>query len=109
VQAIVLGTPPLDNPISLETVKRACLMNVAEGAVLMGLLALGTPIRAADFGLTRGTAVHEVGVGLLGFLAAWLPVNAVNIAVYLGGLREEGEVHSFFKILEAAPGAETVA
>jgi len=86
--------------IPLEAVKITCLTNVLEAVVLMGLLAFGTPIRAADFGLNRGTTAGDIAAGLLGFVAAWLPVVAVNLAIYHAGFRSEGDVHPFFKILE---------
>jgi membrane protease YdiL (CAAX protease family) len=108
VQIVVAESSPGIDPISLKAVELGCLMKVAELAVLMGLLALGTPIRAIDFGLNRGTAGRDIAIGFAGFLAAWLPVFAVNIAVGLTGYRKEGEVHPYFKVLEASPGVLTV-
>lgn len=108
VQGVVFYSSPGVAAISLEAVKRACLMNLLEAVVLMGLLALGTPIRAVDFGLNRGTTGRDVASGLIGFVAAWLPVVAVNLAIYHAGYRGKDEVHPFFKILEASPGAATI-
>jgi len=107
VQQIVIESAPVGD-LSVERVQRGCLASVAEAAVLMGLLALGTTIRASDFGLNRRTAIADIAIGIGGFLAAWLPVWGVNLAVFLAGFREEDQVHPYFKILEASPGTATL-
>jgi uncharacterized protein len=72
----------------------------------MGLLAIWTPIRRRDFGLCLSGMTADLRIGLLGFLAALLPVYGVNFAVYWFGLREEGVKHPLFVALEEHPGAE---
>jgi membrane protease YdiL (CAAX protease family) len=108
VQVIALRSAPDINPASVSHLRSLCLALVLEMLVLMGLLAIWTPIRAEDFGLHRTQLAENARFGLLGFLAAILPVYAVSYAVEAGGLRDEGAKHSFLQLLDKHPGPETI-
>lgn len=106
VRAIVLSSAPSGDPPPIVLLQTQCLSIGLEIVVLMGLLAIGTPIRASDFGLSASGLREEARWGLLGFLAALVPVYGVNFAVQRLGLRAEGAKHSIFLALEKDPSAE---
>jgi hypothetical protein len=108
VQYVVSSSAPEHKLHSIAHVQDGCLAKVLEILVLMGLLALATPIRARNFGLHPSGLVDDVKFGLAGFLAAWGPVCAVSYAVNRLGLREEGAKHLYLRVLEENPGAGTV-
>lgn len=108
VQGIVLSTARQQDLSPFELLQAQCLAISLEILVVMGLLAVGTPIRAVDFGLEPARLMSETRIGLAGFLASLVPVYAVNTAVELLGWRAAGAKHSFLQILEKNPGAETV-
>lgn len=108
VQVIVISAAKQEELSPLELLQAQCLAISLEIFVVMGLLALGTPIRAVDFGLEPARLPTEARIGIAGYLAALVPVYAVNTAVELLGLRAPGAKHSFLQILEKNPGAETV-
>lgn len=109
VQAIVVTSSATAEPTAIHSLRLHCQAVSLEIIVLMGLLAIRTPIRASDFGIARDRVTAEVGWGLLGFVAALLPVYGVNIAVEMLGLREEGAKHSIFVALEKDSSPELLA
>ncbi|MFN0052432.1 MAG: lysostaphin resistance A-like protein [Planctomycetales bacterium] len=104
VLSLFSGTP-LEG---LNRVKVTCLASGLSLLTVPALLLLTGPRRRADFGLGAGVSPREVGWGLQGFLATWLPVIVVSLLVNWLGLREAGARHSFFDILEQHPGAATI-
>lgn len=106
VRAIVLSSAANAERTPIATLQTQCLAIVLEIVVLMGLLAIWTPIRGRDFGITASGLAVDARWGLLGFLAALLPVYGVNFAVQQLGLRAEGAKHSMLLALEKDPRAE---
>lgn len=106
VRVIVLSSASIANASPVELLQTQCLAIGLELIVLMGLLAIWTPIRASDFGISTAGLSEDARWGLLGFLAALLPVYSVNLAVQLLGLRTEGAKHSIFLALEQDPSAK---
>lgn len=92
----------------ISSVRSESIRMAAEAIALVALLALGAPLRAADFGVCRRRIPSDVGIGVLGFLAALLPVLIVNLTVNALGWRAEGARHQFFDILFAAEGYATL-
>jgi membrane protease YdiL (CAAX protease family) len=109
VQVVALHSAPDADPAPVSDLPALCLALVLEMLVLMGLLALSTPIRADDFGLSRSQLGRNVCFGIVGFLMSILPVYAVSYAVEMADLRDDGARHSFLKLLENHPGADTIA
>jgi membrane protease YdiL (CAAX protease family) len=109
VQVVALSSTPETDSAAVTDLPALCLALVLEMLVLMGLLAISVPIRADDFGLSRSQLGRNVWFGVLGFLMSILPVYTVSYAVEMAELRDEGASHTFLKLLENHPGAETIA
>lgn len=107
---ITAGFGPDSEGLSLTNIRIACVATGLQIASILGLLSRSGPLRAADLGIDRSNPGRETLVGLVGFLASWLPVFAVNYVISeILHWRAEGGKHSFFKILENEPGAASVA
>lgn len=109
VQRAMLSVVPREGGTTLDVVQSSCLAMILSSLIVMGLLALFSPMSAADFGVQRGRAAADLKIGVLGYLAALVPVFAINLAVQYLGLRPTGPQHSFLKFLDQDPGAAAVA
>lgn len=107
VQYVVVSPFLGENPPTVAGVQARCLGTILEILVLMGMLALGTPIRAKDFGIDPSRVWQDLRCGAVGFLAAFAPVFAVNYLVDRFGWRAEGAKHLLFVILEKSPSHAT--
>lgn len=92
---------------TLQLVQLSCAINAVQVLVLVGLTLLISPLRRSDFGLF--TDVPDVLCGVFGFLASWLPVLLVNMAVGLAGWRAPEGKHPFFHLLDSQGSFTTVA
>ncbi|MGQ0636335.1 MAG: lysostaphin resistance A-like protein [Planctomycetaceae bacterium] len=109
VHLVVRGAGAQSGGADIDLVYAATLAMFGEWSALVGLLALGGPLRLADFGVNLQRLPGDIAVGVGGFLAACGPVMAVSALVEWLGWRGEGAKHPFLKILDASPGPETVA
>jgi membrane protease YdiL (CAAX protease family) len=100
VQYVVVARYLQEDPLSIAGVQARCLATILEILVLMGMLALGTPIRAKDFGIDPARFGSDVLLGGAGFLASFAPVCALNLLVDRLGWRAEGAKHPLFLVLE---------
>jgi uncharacterized protein len=108
VQLVVQSANLPTEPPTVAYVRSACLAMMLQSFVLMGLLAVWTEIRGVDFGLNPPRLRDDLRYGALGFLASWMPVVLVNVAIEELGWRSPGAEHSFLKILKDDLGNEVL-
>lgn len=109
VQQTVMSVVPRDRVPILDVSQASCLAMTLAGLIVMGLLALGAPMRAADFGLRSTRIAADLAVGGAGFVASLVPVFAVSLSVQFFKFRPEGPQHQFLKSLDQQPGSATIA
>lgn len=93
--------------MTLKMVQTSCAINGLQVLVLILLPALISGSRPGDFGAFA--ARDDLLCGVLGFVACWLPVCVVNLAVSLFGWREPDGKHPFLQLLDADGSLATIA
>lgn len=108
ISGFVLGAVGAGSEFHPARVPANCLALVLQAFTAIGLLAVGGPLRPADFGIDREHFSADVRSGTLWFLASWAPVLAVNLLVQAFGLRGDDQKHQLLKLLEETPGSSTI-
>ena len=99
--------PATSTTMTLEMVQTSCAINGLQILVLILLPAFISGSRPGDFGAFA--AREDLQCGILGFVASWLPVCLVNLAVGLAGWREPDGKHPFFHLLDQEGTWATIA
>jgi membrane protease YdiL (CAAX protease family) len=106
-EAFLSGKDPAATAMTLKMVQTSCAINGLQILVLILLPALISGSRPGDFGAFA--AREDLSCGVLGFVASWLPVCLVNMAVSLFGWREPDGKHPFLQLLDQDSGLATIA
>ncbi|HLJ11253.1 MAG TPA: CPBP family intramembrane glutamic endopeptidase [Planctomycetaceae bacterium] len=94
---------------SITAVKWNVAASCLQVAVVVGLLAIAGPLRAADFGFSTREWRRDVLSGAGGFLASIAPVFLTMMAVHKLGWRGREDEHLLLKLLDADHGVTVVA
>jgi hypothetical protein len=92
--------------ISAEGIQQSALMQLFCVAVLFSFLVWPRQHPIADFGIRFDRLGHQIIDGVLGFLASFLPVWLIMLAMF--PLRNPESQHSFLRLLQQDAGASTV-
>jgi len=94
---------------SLDRIRHAVLSKLVLVALIPGFLVVIFDRKFADFGFRRDNLKHQVLTGAIGFLAASLPVAAIQLLLFETGVRDGQHVHTLLVMLREHPQFSVIA